>query len=490
MAQKQDEQTKQQELREAVLAELARLGGERAVSDTIAHQGTQIVLPATMETQDAIDFLVDYQDQQSTQTAFERTFRYRPWDGAAALQRALVKVFGVGGIGKATFSFFGRNPPSLIDIQIGFDQHMQVPSGRLAVPFFEGHIDIGAASHRELGPLFHLSVAAPRKYAAQIEGLFTVIEQELQTGSIYKGQAVDGQKDPEFLDLSTVDPQTVIYADDVVEQLEANIWSVLRHTDVLRRMKIPRKRAVLLEGDYGTGKTLAAFLTAQIAVQHGWTFIYCRPGRDNLRQVMGTARLYQPAIVFFEDVDTITESGDPEVLTKVLDMFDGITAKGTELMAVLTSNHPERIHKAMYRPGRLDALVHIGALDPHGVERMVKSLISADILDPDIDYAEVYSAMEGYLPAFVKEAVDRAARYAVAREGKEPEVLVTSDFVRAASGLRKQLERMQEATEGTQADALSSALRREMVAALDRSPILDSDDDHIYTLTTTENGVN
>jgi hypothetical protein len=78
----------------------------------------------------------------------------------------------------------------------------------------------------------------------------------------------------------------------------------------------------------------------------------------------------------------------------------------------------------------------------------------------------------------------------VAREGKEPEVLVTSDFVRAASGLRKQLERMQEATEGTQADALSSALRREMVAALDRSPILDSDDDHIYTLTTTENGVN
>jgi hypothetical protein len=67
--------------------------------------------------------------------------------------------------------------------------------------------------------------------------------------------------------------------------------------------------------------------------------------------------------------------------------------------------------------------------------------------------------MEGYLPAFVKEAADRAMRYAIARDGRVTD-LDTSDFINAAVGLRPQFELMQGAKEGERPDNLSEAFKR------------------------------
>src|SRR5207342_1225523 len=112
----------------------------------------------------------------------------------------------------------------------------------LKVPSFDGTMFVTSTTSRAYGPLFHIQVTCARKYKAHVEGLFQVIEEELEKNSIYKGKAVDGNAEPEFLDLRGVDPATVVYADETVRQLEANIWSVVRHTDTLREMKIPRKR--------------------------------------------------------------------------------------------------------------------------------------------------------------------------------------------------------------------------------------------------------
>jgi len=480
------EKTQAEKTKDAVLEKLAELGGQQLTDDNVVREGNRLILPASMTPRDAMTFLGDYIKREETETQFSKTFRYRPWDGAAALQRALIKVTGTTGIGKSTLGFFGKNPPELRTIQIGFGKETQVPWGMLAVPMFEGQMMVSGTNDRTWGPLFVVSISAPRKYRAHIEGLWKVIEEELKAFSIYKGQAIDGQTDPEFIDLSGVDPEKVIYSDETTEQLEANIWSVLRHTDVMRELKLPRKRAVLLEGTYGTGKTLAAFLTAQVAIENNWTFLYCRPSRDDFKTVMQTARLYQPAVVFFEDVDTMSQTDEQDRISLLLDLFDGITAKGTEIMVVLTTNHKEKIHKGMIRPGRLDAMIHIGALDRHGVQRMIESLVPADVLDENLAYEEIYAAMVGFLPAFVKEAVDRTMRYAIARDGGVPTNLTTEDFVGAAKGLRPQLELMEGAKEGIPSDSLSVALRREVVSAIDNTPILDRDDDHVLTLTTGE----
>ena len=469
--------TPQQREEERLLEAIAALGGQRVSEDDIARGGRKITIPEQMTVPEARDFLDEYIQQQEEPTAFRRTFKYRPFDGAAAVERALKEVFGTSGIGKPTFTFFGKRPPQRISVQTGINDSIQVPWGEVKVPIFDGVMHLVEEDNAEWGPLFHLVIEAPRKYRLHIEALFTMVEKMLREKSIYKGKAIDGAVQPNFVDLRGVDPSKVIYSDEVETQLNANVWSLLRHTELMEEMKIPLKRSVLFEGDYGTGKTLAAFLTAQAAVENGWTFIYCRPAKDDLDTVMATARLYEPCVVFFEDVDTMASKGDSDSVTRLLDIFDGINAKGTKLLAVLTTNHPEKIHKGMVRPGRLDAVVKFGSLDEEGIEKLIRSAVPADMLADDIDWHEVYVANQDFLPAFVKEGIDRTLRYAVARLGEKPEALTTADFVEAANGLRVQWEMMQEANEGEKPDALGQALRRTVEGVFANRPLV-SDDEH------------
>lgn len=444
-AERERKKSKEQQHREEALLALAKLGGMLTSEDDVVFEGTKLVIPETMNVKQAIRMLAKKLKADEEEISFSRTFRYRPWDGALAARNAIFKAFGVVQQ-KATFSFFGKNPPQLLTINVGPDETEQIPWGAVEIPhlpgvtlYFEGYHD------PEMGNLFHISVESPRKYRHHVEGIFRLIEDELKMNSMYRGKAFDGQSMPQFLDLSGISREEVIYSDDVMIQLEANVWSLLRHTQQMEDLGVPLKRAVLLEGPYGTGKTLAAYLTAQEAVANGWTFIYCRPGKDDLETAMRTAQLYQPAVVFFEDIDTETD-GEADA-TRMLDVFDGIAAKGTKIIGVLTTNHKERIHKGMVRPGRLDAVIHIGALDQGGVERMTRVKIPNDRLAEDIDFTKVYEAMDGFMPAFCSEAIDRAVRYSLARNAGELKAITTDDLVDAATGLRPQLELMEGAND-------------------------------------------
>lgn len=470
------EETQQEKDDRALLDALVQLGGQRIADEDLERKGNKLILPERWSANEAISFLKAHIRQQEEETSFSRTYRYRPLDGAHAVQSALRRVFGTAGLGKATFSFFGRNPPQLISVATGVDSTVQIPWGAMEVPLFGGTMYLGATHDAEYGSLFALTIETQRRFKAHVEGLFQIVAEELRKGSIYKGQAINGAEQPEFLDLRGVSADKVIYSDEVTVQLEANIWSLLRHTDKMRSLGMPLKRAVLLEGPFGCGKTLGAFLTAQEAVNNGWTFIYCRPGKDELDTVMQTARLYQPAVVFFEDVDTIASSGDRDHVSQLLDTFDGITSKGTELMAVLTTNHKESIVKGMLRPGRLDALIHIGALDTSGVQRMIESTVDASLLRNDLDYDAIAQAMgvgtdDGFLPAFVKESIDRTVRYSLARNNGEPGILTTEDFIHAALGLRPQLDLMNGANEGKMPDTLGGVMRREIADVVSATTI-------------------
>jgi transitional endoplasmic reticulum ATPase len=261
----------------------------------------------------------------------------------------------------------------------------------------------------------------------------------------------------------------------VLTQLKTNVWSLIEHTDLMRELGESLKRAVLLEGPYGTGKSLAAFLTAQKAEANGWTFLFVKPG-DDLDAAMRTAQLYAPAVVFFEDIDVIGEAGDPARVSKLLDSFDGIGAKGAEVVAILTTNRKDKIHKGMLRPGRLDAVISINHLDQVGVEKLIKAHVAGDMLRV-MDYSKIFEAFQGFTPAFAKEAISRAKRYAIAREGGKPSFLTTSDFIGAAKSLTPQLELMHAADEEKTSPSLDKALREVVADVLDEVQFVDEDGD-------------
>lgn len=453
--------------RSHLLEKLAELGGKLTAEEDVLFQGQKFVLPERMDLASAISFLREKQTEDENEMSFSRTFQYRPWDGARATLSALRKAFGIVSQ-RGAHGLSGGAPPELRTIPVSVSETEQIPWGGLGVGLLPGcTLTLGAVKDPDYGQLFTLSALGPRRYRHHVEGIFRLVDDELATNSMYRGNAFDGQEVPQFLDLSGVEPSKVVYTDHVVDRLEADIWALIRYPDQMRRMGLPLKRAVLLEGPYGTGKTLAAYLTAQIAQDHGWTFIYGRPGRDELEDVMATARLYQPAVVFFEDVDSVAHADGVDHVSRMLDILDGIQAKGTEIICILTTNHINRIHKGMVRPGRLDAVIHIGALDAPAISRLVKCLVPEELLAETIDWEAVGTAMKGFMPAFCKEAIDRAMRWNLARNHGTSTSLTTEDFIAAAEGLRPQLELMGQAGEGIRADGIGSAIERTVKQSID-----------------------
>jgi ATPase family protein associated with various cellular activities (AAA) len=475
--------TEHQRQEEQILAALDALGKTRVGEDGLIFEGSRFVLPASMrgEIGSAIRYLRDYEEQQENEFQFSRSFNYRPWDGAAAFQRAMRRVFGSSGVGVPIQTFFGKILPEFRSVNISATETLSVPWRNVGFSPLSATFQLGATRHEEYGVVFQLGVEAPRKHRARIEAFFAIVEDELKAASIYKGKAFTGGAEPIFLDLENLPP--VVYSDEVLTHLDTNMWSLIRYSDTMRANRISLKRAVLVEGPYGTGKTLAGMLTAREAVAHGWTFILARPGKDDLFEVLQTAQLYAPAVVWYEDIDTIAQGQDDMQISRLLDVLDGITNKGTEVLAGFTTNHVKKIQKGVLRPGRLDAVIHVGGLDRVGYEKLIRAVVPGDQLDPKVDYDDVARAFEGFLPAFAKEAIGRAMSYSISRHKGELGVISTLDLIHAADGLRPQLELMNDAVEGVRKPTLEATFAELVDAAVERqidaTQVVDCDGDQV-----------
>lgn len=454
-------------IRAEILSTLDRLGGLTTQADGLTWEGDRFVIPSRFSGNvgKVIEYLEEYQESQETEYSYVRRFPYRPWDGAAAFDRAVQRVTGGAGIGVATWSFFGKNPPQQITVTVGHGgRTMQVPWGDVSVPMLEATFTLTTQRTAD-GMEFAVHVSAPRKHKVRVAAFLDVVADELAQRSIYRGKAFTGGEEPEFLDLSTVDAGQVIYGSQVMTDLEANLWTLIRYPDTMRELGVPLKRTVLVEGPPGTGKTLAGQLTGQLATTpnpdtgKAWTFVLCRPGIDKIEDTMSLARMYAPAVVWVEDIET-TSGGSPEYLSKLLETFDGVTAKGHEVIVGMTTNHVDRVPQKMLRPGRIDSVIHIGPLDPDSVRKLVEITVSPDLLDAGIAWDRVayaFTEPTAYVPAFGREAISRALRYAMARASGVVVPITTDDLVNAANGLRAQHTLMEEATEGVRVDTTLDA---------------------------------
>lgn len=454
------------------------------------HDEPKILLPKDMSFGKAHEVLTRVEEDQETVVGHSKTYRYRPYDGAVACATVMHRRYGIV-FGEATYSFFGKNPPETISVPVSVTETVEVPWGKVSIPAMDPTVlSIGQAIDGQYGLVFRLHSNYPKKYVKEVKAFFEDVENELRTNSIYRGKAVLGTTIPEFLDTSGFRPEEIVFADDVTEILEGTVWSVLRYTAALRDEGVKIKRAGLMYGPYGCGKTSALQNTALIAVENGWTYIKAGVGQD-VNEAMRTARLYAPSVLAIEDIDVAASTSEDGEVTKLLETFDGITAKGTEMVVVMTTNHLERIHKGMLRPGRLDAIVEIAELDRNGIERLIKAVVAPNRLDDDVDYTKVAEAMEitvghsdgtytnhHFYPAFVRESCERAKTVAISlNQGIGDYILDTEALVVAAKSLHAQLKIMLQADEGERKPILDSVFKDAVKGAMHNALILDVDGD-------------
>lgn len=451
------------------LEKLRELGGGQINEETgIAyHDGKQIMLPRGMSYKTAAKLTQAQAISMEEVHNFQKTFKYRPWDGAYALQETLKELFGLSGTGKAIHTMFGTKPPEYRNVAVGPNQEIKVPWGHIEFPPMEGTFISGVVNDPTYGPLFHISLHAPKKYEPEIEGLWIAVEDTLRRKSIYKGKAIvgvgkvtrDGYDDPTFLDPFAIDPAKVAYRQEVFDNLNSSIWGPIRTAKLQRLANNPLGLKTLLYGPYGTGKSLAGGLTARVAVEEGWTFIQTKTGDEDLGKVLKTAELYAPAVVFIEDIDTLINA-DSDEMSKLLEMFDGVSSKNKEVMVLMTSNHVDSLSKGMTRVGRIDSAIEIGDLDRAGIERLITNTFAPEMLGDDIDFDAICESMDGFEPAFIMGTFKRTKSNAIIRTGSLDFQLTTSDFVLAANGLRNQHDTHTNALDKPEVDKFGESFKR------------------------------
>lgn len=440
----------------------------------------KISLPGDMSTMQGQKILAELAIAEQQTEQYNHQFRYRPEDGAYAVTQVMQKYFGTSGRGRAQESFFGVTPPQQISISIGPDEKVNVPWGEIEFAPIEGSIMLGAYRDPEYGILFAIQATCPKRYIPLARGFCEMVEAELQDHSIYKGKAIYlapggamGGDEIRYLHLGPLN-DTIVYNEDVLDMLNTEVWLPLESRELLLSDGKKFNTRTLLHGPYGTGKSEAGVRTAHVATSNDVTFFNFHSGKsslDDLERTMNVARLYQPSVVFIEDVDVYAAVEDKNFQTRLGNLFDGVNSKGDQVMIVMTSNHATSFSKQMLRAGRVDATIEVTALDKEATERLIRAVIGAERLADDLDFGKIWAAVEGFEPAFVRQTFDKAARAALLRGGSRDYVLTTNDFVVAANLMRPQHDLHRNKEEAQRVLTFDSVMERLIAETLSKGEI-------------------
>lgn len=418
----------------------------------VIKTGDQLLIPEKMTLDDAITLLKRRKEEDEKVIRVSEDFDAFPLDGAHALSVAMEEMFGWYGGETIKGGFFRPDiPPQFISVEITPTEKKQVPWGRFSLPGVEGYIQT-AVGARDGRLIFTAQAEVKVKYQKQVVALFRLISQILLTTSLYRGKAFrvrfhddKGEKiempEPRFLDVSHAKEENLVYEESLARMIKVNLFTPIEKMTLCKKFNIPTKRGILLAGPFGTGKTMAAYVSANKATENGVTFIYCEKA-DDFPDVCRFAQQYMPAVVFCEDIDRVVSGERSISMDEILNIIDGIESKSSELIVVLTTNDEKRINKAMLRPGRLDAVIHVGPPDARAVEKLIH-LYAGPLIRSDEDLSRVGEVMKGQIPAVIRECVEGAKLAAVSRMEKDSEescAITGADMVVTAETMTMQLQ--------------------------------------------------
>ncbi len=413
---------------------------------TVERVGDKLIVPEHLSFVDAMAALQRRHEEENQDINVNHQFLMTPPEGALAFLKTLRELFGFVNP-TSTPGFFGPKPPEFLAVDVGPGKTEMIPMGRLRLPGISGWIE-PSYQFVEGNPRFMFHGIVKGKDKNAIQRIADRMRELVKEDSLYRGQAMRVKFPdletatsivdffPKFMDVSKVDPSTLIYEDGIGELVDVTLFTPIEHTNECRRQNIPLKRGILLEGPYGVGKTLTATVTAKKCTENGWTFIYLEKV-DELPQALEFARQYQPSVIFAEDIDQVLANPDKrdEAVNDILNSIDGIESKGVEVITVLTTNNVQNITQAMLRPGRIDTVVPVRAPDAQAAIRMVQLFAGARLAEGQ-DLTQVGVLLNGKIPAVIREVVERSKLSAVRRSaGTGSLQIVAADIEVAANGM-------------------------------------------------------
>jgi len=438
----------------------------------IEHSGRAITLPGDpgkMPLEKAVEAIQRKIADENQDFQLHEIVEGHPLDAAVAFVKAMQSLYGWASP-VPTPGFFGPKPPQMLSIKTGHRREdvVQCPIGGFKLPGVDRAVETliwnQSDKHGRHEQVFLIHGKFKKKERHILLELANEARRIVREQSIYRGKAIrlsvsdDGilntSYPPEFMDVSDTAEDALIFDEDIQAMIDTNILVPIKHTVECKKNKIPVKRGVLLEGPYGTGKSLTARMTANVCEQNGWTFVLLDKVQG-LQTALEFANRYSPAVVFAEDIDRIATVRD-ESANDLINTIDGVVSKKSEVMVILTTNFAENLNPVILRPGRFDAVISLRAPSDKAVQMLLRKY-AGKLLPDGIELPKAGKALSGQIPATVRECVDRAKLGMIGRGAKQ---LSDEDLYIAAETMKNHLSLLnRKIAEESEADKLARALR-------------------------------
>ncbi|MEM4594240.1 MAG: AAA family ATPase, partial [Zestosphaera sp.] len=240
--------------------------------------------------------------------------------------------------------------------------------------------------------------------------------------------------------------------EDVKQELRETVEWPLKNPASYERLGVEPPRGILLYGPPGCGKTL---LAKAVATESGANFIAIKgpeilskwvgESEKAIREIFRKARQVAPAIIFFDEIDSIapargfrTDAGVTDrIVNQLLAEMDGIqTLKNVVVIAA--TNRADMLDPALLRPGRFDRIIFVPPPDRRSRLQILRVHVRKVPLAEDVDLEKLADMTEGYsgadLEALVREAVMLALR-----EKFEPRPMSMKYFLQAMKSIKPSL---------------------------------------------------
>ena len=296
-------------------------------------------------------------------------------DGAYQFNQAVEEIFGSVKAMKDTGPS-GSGNVNTLDVVLANGLRTKVPFGKISLP------DLGKEAYIELNYdknrlLLIITGCCKSKYQSMVDDIVERTRQLIATNSIYRNQALEitsAKEEPKRLNLDSIDSQLMVLSKQTEFDLQP-LRSRILYPEKCIEKGIPLKYGCLLEGKYGTGKTLLAFKTAKEAVNNNWTFIYLKEPTllaETLRMVKIIDRSCNGVIVFVEDIDQVTRGERDNALQDILNTLDGGDTKDMNVITLFTTNHIELIEPTFLRGKRIGSVITMDCLDKETALRFIQ----------------------------------------------------------------------------------------------------------------------
>ncbi|MEM1686027.1 MAG: CDC48 family AAA ATPase [Acidilobaceae archaeon] len=241
--------------------------------------------------------------------------------------------------------------------------------------------------------------------------------------------------------------------EDVKHELREAVEWPLKYPGLFEKMGIRPPRGILLYGPPGTGKTL---LAKAVATESGANFIAVRgpeilskwvgESEKAIRKIFERARQVAPAIVFFDEIDSIVpargyrfdSSGVTDrIVNQMLTEMDGIQPL-KNVVVIGASNRAELLDPALLRPGRFDRIIYVPPPDRNARKEIFRVHLRRVPVASDVDIDKLAELTEGYTGADI-EAIVREAVMLKLRDKLEPGPVEMKYFLKALEKVRPSL---------------------------------------------------